>query len=85
MSESSEYGAELGQDDALVGEAPAGDETPGDYMSNDQSGGTLDDTGVVYDGQGEPQTTPQDTLPDPDDTDVLVDPDDDDVSGVAQQ
>lgn len=51
---------EPGQDDAFVGEAPAGDANPGDYMSNDQQGGVSDDTGVVYEKSGEPEETPKD-------------------------
>ena len=51
---------EPGQDDAFVGEAPAGDANPGDYMSNDQQGGVSDDTGTTYDEAGEPESTPQD-------------------------
>ena len=51
---------EPGQDDAFVGEPPAGDANPGDYMSNDQQGGVSDDTGTTYDRTGEPESTPHD-------------------------
>lgn len=44
----------------LVGKPPAGDENPEEYMSNDQSAGVSEDTGTVYDGLGEPETTPHD-------------------------
>jgi hypothetical protein len=56
----SEFGTEQTQDDAFVGEPPAGDENPGGFRSNDQSGGTSADTGVRYDAQGEPESTPND-------------------------
>ena len=49
MSEqNSEFGAEQTQDDPFVGEGPAGDANPGDYRSNDQSGGQSPETGVTY-------------------------------------
>lgn len=51
---------EPGQDDAFVGEPPAGDANPGDYMSQDQQGGVSDDTGTVYEQTGEPEETPKD-------------------------
>ncbi len=57
-----EQDAGPGQDDAFVGEAPAGDANPGDYMSNDQQGGTSEETGTVYDRSGEPESTPEDEL-----------------------
>lgn len=63
-----EFGAEQSQDDAFVGTPPAGDENPGDYTSNDQSGGVSTETGVTYDAQGEPESTPNDG---PVDTDAL--------------
>ena len=44
----------------FVGKPPAGDESPEDYMSNDQSAGTSPDTGTIYDGLGEPEATPHD-------------------------
>lgn len=50
---------ELGQDD-FVGEAPAGDANPDEYMSNDQQGGTSEDTGTTYSSSGEPESTPYD-------------------------
>lgn len=53
---------EPGQDDAFVGEAPAGDANPGDYMSNDQQGGVSEETGTTYDRSGEPESTPYDEL-----------------------
>ena len=43
-----------------MGEPPAGDANPGDYMSNDQQGGVSDDTGTTYDQVGEPESTPHD-------------------------
>jgi hypothetical protein len=49
-----------GQDDAFIGEGPAGDANPGDYMSNDQQGGVSEDTGTAYDQSGEPEETPND-------------------------
>lgn len=49
-----------GLDDAFIGEPPAGDANPGDYMSGDQQGGVSDDTGTVYDQAGEPDVTPHD-------------------------
>ena len=49
-----------GQDDAFVGEAPAGDSNPGDYMSGDMQGGVSDETGTVYERTGEPEETPHD-------------------------
>ena len=55
-----ETAPEPGQDDAFVGEPPAGDANPGDYMSNDQQGGVSEDTGTTYDEAGEPESTPQD-------------------------
>ena len=35
----SEFGAEHSQDDEIVGPAPTGDDSPGEYESSDQSGG----------------------------------------------
>jgi hypothetical protein len=61
MSQQSEFGAELTQDDAFIGDAPAGDANPGDYMSNDQQV-VSEDTGTVYDSTGEPETTPHDEV-----------------------
>lgn len=51
---------EPGQDDPFFGEPPAGDANPGDYMSNDQQGGVSEDTGTLYDREGEPESTPHD-------------------------
>jgi hypothetical protein len=56
----SHHQPEPGQDDPFVGRPPAGDANPGDYMSNDQQGGTSPDTGTTYDATGEPETTPRD-------------------------
>ena len=53
---------EPGQDDAFFGEGPAGDATPGDYMSGDQQGGVSEDTGTVYEPSGEPEETPHDQV-----------------------
>jgi hypothetical protein len=44
----------------FVGRPPAGDESPDDYVSNDQSAGISEDTGTVYDATGEPEVTPHD-------------------------
>jgi hypothetical protein len=46
--------------DTFIGEGPAGDESPEEYMSNDQSAAVSPDTGTVYDEQGEPEVTPHD-------------------------
>lgn len=46
--------------DEFFGEPPAGDENPEEYMSNDQSGGLSEETGVRYDKVGEPEVTPHD-------------------------
>ncbi len=46
----------------FVGEPPAGDTNPEEYMSNDQSAVVSEDTGTVYDEQGEPETTPHDQV-----------------------
>lgn len=43
----------------FVGEPPAGDATPDEYMSNDQSA-VSEETGTVYEPTGEPETTPHD-------------------------
>ena len=51
----------------FVGKPPAGDESPEDYMSNDQSAGVSPDTGTIYDGVGEPEATPHDLEPEDDD------------------
>ncbi len=48
------------QDDAFVGEPPAGDANPGDFMSNDQRGRVSEETGTTYDQGGEPESTPHD-------------------------
>ncbi len=60
----SEHVSEPGQDDPVhidddfVGEPPAGDATPGDYMSNDQN--VSPETGTWYEPDGEPASTPHD-------------------------
>ena len=46
----SEFGAEQTQDDPMVGE----------YEANEQSRGHSEDTGVTYDANGEPERTPND-------------------------
>ena len=62
---------EPGQDDAFFGEGPAGDATPGDYMSDDQQGRVSEDTGTVYDQEGAPEETPlDDELRDQEDEDA---------------
>ena len=57
-----QHAPEPGQDDAFVGEPPAGDANPGDYMSGDQQGGVSEETGTVYEQSGEPEQTPQDKV-----------------------
>jgi hypothetical protein len=64
-----EQAPEPGLDDAVVldsddfvGEPPAGDANPGDYLSNDQQGGTSPETGTTYDAMGEPESTPHDAV-----------------------
>ena len=63
----SELDTEQTKDDAFVGEPPAGDENPGGFLSNDQSGGTSAETGVRYDARGEPESTPNDADAEPTD------------------
>jgi hypothetical protein len=46
----------------FVGEPPAGDLSPDDYTSNDQSERVSEDTGTVYDPLGETETTPHDEV-----------------------
>jgi hypothetical protein len=47
----------------FVGEAPAGDATPGEFVSNDQSAVVSEETGTVYErATGEPAATPHDTV-----------------------
>jgi hypothetical protein len=55
-----EHEPEPGQADAFFGEGPAGDPTPGEFMSTDQQGRVSEDTGVVYDQEGAPEETPLD-------------------------
>lgn len=69
-SSTHEHEPEPGQDDPFFGEAPAGDANPGDYMSNDQQGGTSEETGTTYERDGEPESTPQDELRDEEDADA---------------
>jgi hypothetical protein len=61
-----EYGAELTQDDPVPERAPAGETNPGDYMSGEAEG-VSEDTGTVYDREGEPEATPHDAALDSDD------------------
>jgi hypothetical protein len=65
----SEQVPEPGQDDPVeidpsgfVGEPPAGDANPGDYMSSDQQGGVSPETGTTYSRDGEPESTPHDEV-----------------------
>jgi hypothetical protein len=44
----------------FVGDPVAGDASPDDYMSNDQSAAVSDETGTVYDAEGDAETTPHD-------------------------
>jgi hypothetical protein len=44
----------------FVGEPPAGDASPDDFVSNDQSANVSEETGTVYEPTGEPATTPHD-------------------------
>ena len=47
----------------FVGEPPAGDATPGEFVSNDQSAVVSEETGTVYErATGEPAATPHDTV-----------------------
>ena len=57
-----QHAPEPGQDDAFIGEGPAGDANPGDYMSGDQQGGVSEETGTVYEQTGEPEETPHDQV-----------------------
>ncbi|MGN6132177.1 MAG: hypothetical protein ACTHOK_17695 [Nocardioidaceae bacterium] len=66
MSQQDEYGAEVTQDDPVPGAAPAGEANPGDYMSGETEG-VSEDTGTVYDSEGEPEATPHDVAPETDD------------------
>lgn len=54
----------------FVGEPPAGDATPEEYMSNDQSA-VSEDTGTVYDERGEAEATPHDLEPEEDEGDEV--------------
>ncbi|MGZ4429371.1 MAG: hypothetical protein ACXVW2_06365 [Nocardioidaceae bacterium] len=55
------WGAEETQDDALEQPTADGAETPGEYEPADE-GGVSEDTGVAYDAEGEPETTPEDLI-----------------------
>jgi hypothetical protein len=55
----SEFSSELDPDD-FVGEPPAGDASPDEFMSNDQSVLVSEETGTVYEPTGEPAATPLD-------------------------
>ena len=45
----------------FVGEPPAGDASPGEFVSNDQSAVVSEETGTVYERvTGEPAVTPHD-------------------------
>lgn len=50
-------------EDSFVGEPPAGDASPDEYVSNDQQGGVSEDTGTSYDRSGEPEKTSHDEEP----------------------
>jgi hypothetical protein len=58
----SENVPEPGLEETFVGEPPAGDANPEDYMSNDQQAGVSEDTGTTYDQTGEPESTPHDEV-----------------------
>ncbi|NUR05903.1 MAG: hypothetical protein HOQ45_02690 [Nocardioidaceae bacterium] len=44
----------------FVGEPPAGDASPDEYISNDQTAGVSEETGTVYAADGEAEQTPHD-------------------------
>jgi len=44
----------------FVGQPPAGDANPDDYVSNDQSAAVSPETGTVYAPDGEAESTPHD-------------------------
>lgn len=46
----------------MFGEGPAGDESPEEYHSNDQSAARSAETGTSYDRTGEPESTPHDEV-----------------------
>ncbi len=58
----SEFDVEQQQEEEFVAPAPAGDATPDEYTSNDQSAATSEETGVTYGITGEPETTPHDLV-----------------------
>lgn len=66
MSQNDEYGAELSQDDPVPEQAPVSEANPGDYMAGETEG-VSEDTGTVYDRDGEPEATPHDAALDADD------------------
>ncbi len=66
MSQNDDYGAELSQDDPVPGQGPVGEANPGDYQSGETEG-VSEDTGTVYDREGEPEATPHDVTLDSDD------------------
>lgn len=55
----SETDPEFLKEDEFVGKPPAGDESPEEYTSTNQSR-VSDETGVLYEPTGEPETTPHD-------------------------
>jgi hypothetical protein len=46
----------------FVGAPPAGDASPDDFVSNDQSANVSEETGTVYEPTGEPAATPHDEV-----------------------
>ena len=44
----------------FVGVPPAGDTSPDEYTSNDQSAPISEETGTIYEPTGEPEVTPHD-------------------------
>ncbi len=51
---------DLDAGEGFLGEPPAGDANPDEYMSNDQQAGTSEETGTTYSSSGEPESTPYD-------------------------
>lgn len=66
MSQNDEYGAELSQDDPVPEQARVNEANPGDYRAGETEG-VSEDTGTVYDRDGEPEATPHDAALDTDD------------------
>lgn len=60
----------LVQADDFVGEPPAGELDPDDYVSADQQGGVSAETGTSYERSGEPESTPYDEARAEDDIEV---------------